>query len=164
MKDPAKSLRHSPPHHTAEQTRIPLVHLDTTSYSLQCAIGVSLGSVVEDEGSAERDTFRGTQRSPCVCSAKWTTLANGYRSTPSSSKYFKCCLQAIRDSLSSRMQRLIDPTEPGIAPAALCPYHDHRTRNVSLRVDDKASNAFPDGRSAHPKKGSRQYPQRPAAI
>ena len=48
----------SPPHNAAAQTGVPLVHLDATSYSLQCAINVSLGSLVEDEASAEFDALR----------------------------------------------------------------------------------------------------------
>ena len=48
-------VTHSPPQHAAAQTRIPLVHLDATSYSLHCAIGVPLGSFVEDEVSVEHN-------------------------------------------------------------------------------------------------------------
>ena len=46
----------SPPHHAAAQTRIPLIHLDATSYFLQCAIGVALGRLVEEEDAVEHDT------------------------------------------------------------------------------------------------------------
>ena len=44
---------HSPPHYAATQTRVPLVHLDAARYSLQRAVRVSAGGLVEDEGSVK---------------------------------------------------------------------------------------------------------------
>lgn len=124
----------SPPHRAPTQTRVPLVDLDAASYSLQRAIDVSLGGLLEDEGSAEDGA------NPSKTSDEQHTRF------PSSGRLSQPKLKPVsRFGLSSycTAPTAIDLTKPRI-------YKLPTTGdNASSPVDDEATDAIPDGWSAH---------------